>query len=268
MYTTKDVIPAASFSKLDCQLLQPKDSLEDWVQCIWVAKSNPETHFHLQEKLYPDAGTSITFVLSPFTPRVFFSNYTCVHVLNCLVDCDQVSVRFKPGAVKKLFNIDVSACQNEDVDLLNTNIAHQIGFNQLLEHLISLPSEQYIPTVLNWLKTKRAGFNQKERRWQHFMNHVSESLIPITPLAEQHGLGRKTVERFFKSDIGMSPSQFFTCIQLRKARLELMSTTKPLADIALTCGYYDQSHLSNVFKDLTRETPNQYRKRKMSHISN
>jgi AraC-like DNA-binding protein len=45
-----------------------------------------------------------------------------------------------------------------------------------------------------------------------------------------------------------------------KARTLLARTNTPLLDIALTCGFSDQSHFNRVFKKHTGVPPGQYRR--------
>jgi transcriptional regulator GlxA family with amidase domain len=50
-----------------------------------------------------------------------------------------------------------------------------------------------------------------------------------------------------------------------QAASELLATTeRPLAEVAVACGFCDQSYLTHVFRDLRGITPKQYRDRARS----
>jgi AraC family transcriptional regulator len=44
------------------------------------------------------------------------------------------------------------------------------------------------------------------------------------------------------------------------ARWLLIHTDKPLADIAFDCGFFDQSHFTNVFRRRTGASPGAFRR--------
>ena len=67
-----NIIPAASFAGVGVQIAPVRPYLRRWVQCLWVAyDTNRNETFH-HEKLYPDAGSSLTFEISPNGAQVAF----------------------------------------------------------------------------------------------------------------------------------------------------------------------------------------------------
>ena len=82
---------------------------------------------------------------------------------------------------------------------------------------------------------------------------------PIAGLAARLGVGRRTLERRFLADLGRSPQRVYMGLRLEKALLRLRSTTGPISDIALACGFCDASHLTRMMKAERGLTPNEYR---------
>ncbi|HEV2905625.1 MAG TPA: helix-turn-helix domain-containing protein [Pyrinomonadaceae bacterium] len=68
------------------------------------------------------------------------------------------------------------------------------------------------------------------------------------------------LSRTFRKRYGSSIGDYVRSLRIEKARSLLSSTALPLAEIATTTGFYDQAHLSRVFKRRLRMTPAQYRR--------
>lgn len=83
--------------------------------------------------------------------------------------------------------------------------------------------------------------------------------ISIPDLAETLGLGRRQLERRFKLFSGQSPGNFKSIRRFQHTVRKLMldDNAKPL-DVALSHGYFDQSHLIRDFQRLVGTTPNKY----------
>ncbi|WP_336085733.1 AraC family transcriptional regulator [Nocardia sp. SSK8] len=79
----------------------------------------------------------------------------------------------------------------------------------------------------------------------------------ITPLAERIGWSRQHLTRKFTAEFGASPKLAARIIRFERARRMLAATPSfvSIAQIAATCGYYDQAHLDRDFAELAGCSP-------------
>lgn len=83
--------------------------------------------------------------------------------------------------------------------------------------------------------------------------------VNINQLARHLGLSHRHLSRKFKDRLGMTPKQLCRNTRFKKVyKLIEMSSYHNWADVALTCGYYDQSHFINEFKYFTGISPEAY----------
>ena len=84
--------------------------------------------------------------------------------------------------------------------------------------------------------------------------------ITVEQLARQLGLSSRHLTRKFKERIGMSPKYLCRNIRFKQVykRIEAAASHCNWADLALTYGYYDQSHFINEFKYFTGKSPESY----------
>ncbi|MFC6013999.1 AraC family transcriptional regulator [Nocardia lasii] len=80
---------------------------------------------------------------------------------------------------------------------------------------------------------------------------------PITPLADRVGWTRQHLTRKFTAEFGTSPKLAARIIRFERARRMLTSTPSyiSIAQVATTCGYYDQAHLNRDFAELAGVAP-------------
>ncbi|KAF0846105.1 AraC family transcriptional regulator [Nocardia caishijiensis] len=80
---------------------------------------------------------------------------------------------------------------------------------------------------------------------------------PISPLAARIGWSRQHLTRKFTAEFGASPKLAARIIRFERARRMLTSTPSyvSIAQIAATCGYYDQAHLNRDFAELAGVAP-------------
>ncbi|RYC17787.1 AraC family transcriptional regulator [Ciceribacter ferrooxidans] len=93
-------------------------------------------------------------------------------------------------------------------------------------------------------------------------DHLSENFakdIGLDELATTAGLSRAHLIRAFRKEFHITPHAFLTDIRVRQART-LLRLGRPIADVALDCGFADQAHFSRHFKARTGVTPGQFRK--------
>jgi AraC-like DNA-binding protein len=83
--------------------------------------------------------------------------------------------------------------------------------------------------------------------------------VPVTGIADEMGLSRRHLSQLVRAELGVAPKTAARILRFGKARRYLRaSRTASLADTAVICGYYDQSHLANDWKQLAGCTPREW----------
>ncbi len=84
---------------------------------------------------------------------------------------------------------------------------------------------------------------------------------PLEDLAKQAGLSTRQLGRKFHEYLGMAPRDFIGYCRIAQACRALAHTEEPITQIALDCGYYDQSAFAFQFRKTIGLAPSEYRKR-------
>ena len=89
--------------------------------------------------------------------------------------------------------------------------------------------------------------------------HFSESLT-LAGVAASVGVHPVHLARVFRQHYRCTIGEYVRQVRIEFASRELSVSDAPLAEIAFTSGFSDQSHFSKTFKRLTGQTPAQFRK--------
>ena len=97
------------------------------------------------------------------------------------------------------------------------------------------------------------------RRALLIMQQNIDTPLSVTEIAQQLGHSKRQIERRFRAHLDTSPQAAFQAIRLSFARHLISSSKKPIAQIAVDCGFADASHLNRNFKRRFGKTPNALR---------
>ncbi|MFV8760770.1 AraC family transcriptional regulator [Yersinia enterocolitica] len=89
-------------------------------------------------------------------------------------------------------------------------------------------------------------------------NYVN--IFQLDELSKAAGMSKFHLCRQFTSTFGLSPSRYQRQLKLQKAKV-MLSFGENIAQVAIACGFADQSHLSRLFKLTYGVTPGSYRDR-------
>jgi AraC-like DNA-binding protein len=85
------------------------------------------------------------------------------------------------------------------------------------------------------------------------------TLVRVEQVARVSGWSVRTLQRRFRSNLGVSPKWVLARFRLQEAALALeQDPDVDLAELAVRLGWYDQAHLTNAFRQMLGETPAQY----------
>ena len=261
------LLSADAIDVLRLQYFQPSHDVSQWVQCYWtLGHGNAETDSRT-EKLYPDAGASLTFYLDATNPWVELAQNRVVRVQSFSAQTRLLSVRFRPGGMKNILGIGPDYVNDQECV---TGDSLPFAVVELSHQLSALPSytatsvyvgllEQFILAQL-----ERVGIGDKQTL--ALIKRVAHSRASTTQIASELGMVRRTLERKLRNSVGFSAGELKSFYQMASARKQLAFTTATITEIAQDCGYYDQAHFCHAFRRFTLESPQQYRQRKLSQI--
>jgi len=92
----------------------------------------------------------------------------------------------------------------------------------------------------------------------HMRAHFQQE-ITNQRLASISNMSLRAFERRFRAAFHLTPQRFLRKLRLRIASRALVDTNASLSEIALTCGFADQSHFSREFRRHFGRTPREYR---------
>lgn len=98
------------------------------------------------------------------------------------------------------------------------------------------------------------------RRAQAMLRENLRSPQPLEDVAEACGFSARHFARAFRDSTGLTPHRWAMAARVAAAKTMMQSHAERLAEIALACGFADQSHLTRVFKRETGQSPAAWRR--------
>jgi AraC family transcriptional regulator len=101
---------------------------------------------------------------------------------------------------------------------------------------------------------------QATRAKEFLAAHCADDLS-LVDVARSCGLSRGHFTKAFRVTTGLTPHQWLQRYRIDKAKEQLVNPALTIADIAISCGFADQSHLTRVFSRLVGDSPAAWRRR-------
>jgi AraC family transcriptional regulator len=84
---------------------------------------------------------------------------------------------------------------------------------------------------------------------------ATQEISSLVPLSKSH------FSRAFKQTLGLPPMTYVAMRRVERVKVMMTSTRERITDIALACGFADQSHLNRCFRRLVGISPGLWRRR-------
>jgi AraC-like DNA-binding protein len=82
--------------------------------------------------------------------------------------------------------------------------------------------------------------------------------LALADLARSAGCSTREVQRRVLRAVGLGPKRLSRIVRLQEVLRRLRAAEAAWVDVALDCGYYDQSHLARDFRELAGLSPERY----------
>ncbi len=93
--------------------------------------------------------------------------------------------------------------------------------------------------------------------WTWRRLRASDGAASVHELAAELGCSRRHLTRRFHAEVGLAPKAFARVLRFDRAA-RLLRAGESCAEVAYTCGYYDQPHFNRDFREHAGTTPGDY----------
>jgi AraC-like DNA-binding protein len=251
------------------------------VELIWHCSSAPLAH--AKERLMPDGSMSLIVNLREDAISIYDAGQGMrkerlrgtvlagVRSEFCVIDTDcQIEIMgvvFKPGGAFPFLRLPAGELHGLDVNLETVWGARA---TELRDRLLDAP------TLAEKFQVMEAALRAAlvPARERHpvvaFALRAFRSPEPtsVAGVVERTGFSARRFIALFTREVGLTPKLFLRVQRFQHVVRRLHADHEPaLADVALTCGYYDQSHFIHDFRAFSGVSPTDYLARRGRHAN-
>jgi AraC family transcriptional regulator len=141
----------------------------------------------------------------------------------------------------------------------------QFGRDLILRSLVTELAIHLLRRFFRSSSTNEDGDTSRHiPRWQvrralEYLQETYTQEFSLERVSAAAQLSKYHLERVFKKATGLRLHNYVVMLRVERAKEILARTSRPIADVALELGFADQSHFSNVFKQITGLSPRGYR---------
>jgi AraC-like DNA-binding protein len=261
----------------------PPLPLAAYVEMLWYWEGYHPPH--PKERILPSGVMELTINLSEEPLHVYNAQAACApqpicgpmvggarsqpFVIDTARPASILSVWFKPGGARLFFGAAADELHN-----LHLPLAALWGSsaNRLYDQLLEAPTTVARFRVLEGAllgRLARAAERHRAVSYALAAFQAAPRSHTIAEIVRQIALSPTRFIQLFREEIGMSPKLYCRVKRFQAAlRLIACQPNPKWAEVALTCGYYDQAHFINEFHAFAGITPTAYAPQSRDHYSN
>ena len=248
----------------------PNPLLRSWVRSLWYCRAPRFSHH--RERVLPNGCMQIILNLSRsyltdcgedgkasrLLPRAIIVGTRARFGVVDTADMEEmVGILIEPGGFAGLFR--------ERADLF---FERSIGLEEvwpgtsLTDRLCEVPTPVEKLRTLEILLTGRIHVHPGTRRSElvdHALHLFGQKGFRVAECARSLGVSERRLSQVFREQVGMSPKTWCRIRRFQTAVRTLHNGVDvPWTELALRCGYYDQSHFANDFRAFSGINPTTY----------
>lgn len=258
------------------QLRAPPRDLARWIRLYWQA--NAEAGNGRCERVVPDGCCELVVHLDEPIVRVgefgsrvpqptafVFGQIESALELLPGGRVDTVGVRFEPAGIAALWGLDPGVLGPREVEFRDLYTHDRCPPVEELRSAASIEERSLL--LSRWL---RGWLRRTERRGPDLAASAITLLerggLRVDRLAAKLGCSRRSLERVFRHNVGLSPAQYQRLRRLNATLPAVVQARAGLAEVAALAGYSDQAHFSREFRAIVGTSPLRYRREQQGGV--
>jgi AraC-like DNA-binding protein len=260
----------------------PKPPLAAFVHQLWLYQGAVNVT-HAKERLLPDGSMELVIDLREDRIRIYdrddperfesrrgsvlIGAHSNFFVIDTESQASVMGVHFRPGGAfpfvgrrpaGELHNLHVSL-----QDLWGAEASF------LRERLLATPSPEEKFRIVEQALTARAACPLAHHPAVSFaLQQLDNGARPVGSVLERIGLSQRRFIQLFTTQVGLTPKLFCRVRRFQRVLRRIRGHRDfDWIDVALACGYFDQSHLIHDFQAFSGMTPTAYMTARTEHLN-
>lgn len=255
------------------RLYRPMAPLSQFIEFFWFHQDYLSTH--RMERVLPEGTFELVINLDPIPRKLFdrdnlnryrefrrawlsgtHSEFIVIDALPC---ASMMGIHFRPGGAAPFLGMPATELTDQ---VIETDAVWGAAANDLYQILLEQPTpdakfqalEKFLLRVARGRVEPSAAVRLALGR---FLAAPHES--SIGRIAAELGISHKHFIRRFRDEVGLTPKRFCRIRRFQQvlARIQQLKAIE-WADVASTCGYYDQAHFIHDFHAFSGLNPSAY----------
>jgi AraC-like DNA-binding protein len=244
-------------------------ALAPYVKCIWSLESDAPIVGAPRERILPDSCVELVFHFHDAYLSHFASGESTLQPRGFVVGqmrrfleiepmgrAGFVAVRFHARGAYLFFRRPLHEVAAGVVDV------EDLWRDRAREWTERIAAAKAMPERLRVIEQALVGLLRENGRTDRAVDRAlqiiegSRGRLRVSDLAAEIGVSDRHLSRQFRRAVGLGPKEFARITRfLRSLELVMAAGRRPLADVAVDCGYYDQAHFNHEFRELAGMSP-------------
>jgi len=260
----------------------PSPPLSEFVKVMWYWDGYIQSH--AQERLLPDGAMTIALNLgaqrvshdegddpgscASAVAQVICGTRSTYMVADTANMVTTFGIQFRPGGAFPFLRMPASELNDQCVSLEGV---FGSGVRSLRDRLLACATpQQKFAVAEQWLLAQTAKPLQKHPAVEYAVHHFVQGAVgqPLSSVVDRIGYSQRHFNQLFADEVGLTPKRFLRVRRFQRVITSISS--QPVvdwADVAVRCGYYDQSHFTHDFRGFCGLTPAAYPAHRTPHLN-
>jgi len=256
----------------------PGPPLDEYIDRFWFCSDTPP---HPRERITPSGTAHLVINLSDdeiridtasgcrrrFSGAAIAGPYSNLFLVDPLVGASLIGVCFRPGRAAPVLGAPLSEFTDTHVDLESVWGRKAAELRERL-WTAATPTrrfavlEEVLRERMHWARPWHGAISVALNAFEQ-----ADATVHVRNLAQWVGLSQRRFIQLFRTEVGLTPKLYGRVRRFQRARELAQRTTDPdWAAVAVTCGYFDQSHLIRDFREFCGLSPVAYLNQRTQHV--
>lgn len=228
------------------------ERFEKIVACFWKLEMHENTSY----LAIPDACVDVVIELNHSNRVHLIGSHTKYRKFSLTKSTSYLGVRFMPGAINSLINIDLSSSKNKIIHLDSLN---KSSLNELASSIATLDDMHlYQSQIEKWIQNNYTSKKHNERVMcaiNEIIKH--EGMVSLdNSLSYPTGFSLRQLRKMVQKLTGLNLKELSRIIRFQSALKMMTGNRKKQSDICTN--FFDQSHMIREFKCFTGHSPKKF----------